>query len=134
MWVPGYLVFFLLLMSFGAAYLILAMWHRLSLRLRVECLVHCAAALAWLRTGLSQSEGMFTPVEGLTIPYMVLGESSKTYPAPLFHFVVVNDFFDTLDRHAVFFKPIVERNPGLQVRRLFLSCFCFCFCFVGHSS
>jgi hypothetical protein len=29
---------------------------------------------------------------------------------------VFNDFFDTQDRHLVFFRPIVARNPGMQVR------------------
>jgi hypothetical protein len=64
-------------------------------------------------------EGVFTPIEGLSIPYMVLGrESGRARPDPAFHFVVVNDFFDTMDRHALFFKPLVDMQPGLQVRHL----------------
>lgn len=61
-------------------------------------------------------EGVFSPIEGLSIPYQVLGrESGRARPDPMFHFVVINDFFDTMDRHALFFRPLVQQLPGLQV-------------------
>ncbi len=59
------------------------------------------------------SRGVFTPVAGVKIPYLVLGEPvthSLTH-----HFVVINDLFDCYDRHLSFFKPIVDSCPGMQV-------------------
>ncbi len=61
----------------------------------------------------AQSAGLCSPAPGVSFPYFVLGESKPRLP--LFHLVIVNDFFDTYEKHQIFFKPIVDKYPGLQV-------------------
>ena len=84
--------------------------RRVCLRISVvDCLL-CAPAA----TEKGIVRGTFTPVVGVTIPYMVLGAA---VPHSLYHhFVIINDFFDCYERHLSFFKPIVDACPGLQVR------------------
>ena len=49
----------------------------------------------------------------LTFPYVVLGKRLKE--SRYFNFVVVHDFFDTYEAMQIFFQPLVEKYPGMQV-------------------
>lgn len=76
---------------------------------------------AGITTGLPVSEdpedgsrlGVFQLDAETAIPYCVMGK--KRPGIPLFHFVVINDFFDTFETHQIMFRRICAKLPGLQV-------------------
>ena len=57
--------------------------------------------------------GVFQLDAETALPYCVMGE--RRPGVPLFHFVVVNDIFDTYEQHQILFKKIVASLPGLRV-------------------
>ena len=67
---------------------------------------------------------VFRCADGITkMTYIALGninlESTRT------NFIIVQDFFDTCDSTAIFFKPIVQRHNGCQI---------FCFNYPGQAN
>ena len=59
------------------------------------------------------SLGIFQLDAETALPYCVMG---KRRPGiPLFHFVVINDIFDTFESHQILFRKVVAALPGLRV-------------------
>ncbi len=57
--------------------------------------------------------GIFQLDAETAVPYCVMGK--RRPGAPVFHFVVVNDIFDTYEQHQILFKKMVAALPGLRV-------------------
>lgn len=60
-----------------------------------------------------ESHGVFQLDAETAIPFTVLGKARDG--APLFHFVVCQDIFDTSESYQIFFRAICAKYPGLRV-------------------
>ena len=59
------------------------------------------------------SLGIFQLDAETALPYCVMGK--RRPGVPLFHFVVINDIFDTFESHQILFRKVVAALPGLRV-------------------
>jgi len=57
--------------------------------------------------------GVFQLDAETAIPYAILGKSMEG--APVFHFVVLQDIFETCEVWQIFFRKIVAKYPGMRV-------------------
>ncbi len=57
--------------------------------------------------------GVFQLDAETAIPYAILGKSMEG--APVFHFVVIQDIFETCEVWQIFFRKIVAKYPGMRV-------------------
>jgi hypothetical protein len=57
--------------------------------------------------------GIFQLDAETAMPYCVMGK--RRPGVPLFHFVVLNDIFDTYESHQILFRKITAALPGLRV-------------------
>lgn len=61
----------------------------------------------------SVASGLFQLDAETAIPYVVMGRPIEG--TPVFHFVVIQDIFDTCEVYQIFFRKIVSKYPGMRV-------------------
>ena len=59
--------------------------------------------------------GTYTHNPDTELAYSVLRFGDCPKDVPLFHFVVIHDFFDSMETMRIFFKPLVRKFQGLRV-------------------
>jgi CheY-like chemotaxis protein len=59
--------------------------------------------------------GTYTHNPDTELAYSVLKFGDCPKDVPLFHFVVIHDFFDSMETMRIFFKPLVRKFQGLRV-------------------